>query len=111
MQKPLEYTVQRMFRTARPSPGDALKFLSKNIITPMRDVLGRVWDAISGAFSSVLRSVMEFFSALPGEFERGGIEAVVARLLPVAAAGFGIALALDLASVKVVGYGLGEEVY
>jgi len=32
VQKPLEYTVQRMFRTARPSPADALKFLSKNII-------------------------------------------------------------------------------
>jgi len=32
VQKPLEYVTKRMFRTERPSPGDALNFLSKNLI-------------------------------------------------------------------------------
>jgi hypothetical protein len=32
VQKPLEYAAKRAFRTERPSPGDALKFLAKNII-------------------------------------------------------------------------------
>jgi len=32
VQKPLEHAMKRTFRTERPSPGDALKFLAKNII-------------------------------------------------------------------------------
>jgi len=93
----------RAFLTAVAGVWD---WVNKNVIAPLRDVLGRVWDAISGAFASMLRSVMEFFTSLPAEYERGGIEAVLTRLLPVAAAGFGIALALDLASVKIVGSGV-----
>jgi SOS response regulatory protein OraA/RecX len=31
--KPLEYILRSQFRTTRPDPGDALKFLSKNLIT------------------------------------------------------------------------------
>lgn len=31
--KPLEYILRAQFRTTRPDPGDALKFLSKNLIT------------------------------------------------------------------------------
>jgi hypothetical protein len=31
--KPLEYILRSRFRTTRPDPGDALKFLSKNLIT------------------------------------------------------------------------------
>lgn len=33
VQKPLEYVIRRMFRTERPSPADALKFLAKNLVT------------------------------------------------------------------------------
>ena len=32
VQKPLEHAMKRAFRTERPSPGDALEFLAKNII-------------------------------------------------------------------------------
>lgn len=32
VQRPLEYVMRATFRTSRPSPGDALNFLSKNII-------------------------------------------------------------------------------
>jgi hypothetical protein len=31
--KPLEYILRSQFRTTRPDPGDALKFLSKNLVT------------------------------------------------------------------------------
>ena len=84
----------------------AWEWIDKNIVAPARDALAKIWEAISGAISSMLRGAIEFFSTLPEDFRRGGAEAVIAKLLPVAAAGFGIALAVDVASIKVMGTGV-----
>jgi len=81
-------------------------WINDNVVTPLRSALQNLWSTISDVFSSFLRSTVEYFTTLPDDFARGGAEAVIAKLLPLIGTGFGIALALDVASIKVMGSGV-----
>jgi hypothetical protein len=76
VQKPLELEVKRMFRTERPSPGDALKFLAKNLIDVDE---ARYYLAISGYPDEIsdkyIRSIFREppFTAVFTAYRRGKI--------------------------------------
>jgi hypothetical protein len=87
----------------------AWDWLSENVGKPIADALRTVWDAISDAVRSFFRTVVDFYMDLVNAFEREGFEGVMARLLPAMATGVGIAVAVDLLSLKIVGSGIDPQ--
>ena len=76
VQKPLEQEVKRLFRTERPSPGDALKFLAKNLIDEREAMY---YLQIAGYPDEIARTYIRSiyreppFSAVFTAFKRGKI--------------------------------------
>jgi hypothetical protein len=101
-----KFITQDLPNVLRAGLGVIWGWISENVIPPIRDALAGVWTAISDAVRGFISSVIDFFTSIPGDYERGGLEAVLMKLLPLFAAGVGIALAVDLASVKVAGTGI-----
>jgi hypothetical protein len=88
---------------------NAYEWLDEHIGRPVRQGLQNLWDTIADAVRGFFRSVVEFYRDLIGEYERGGFEAVLVRLLPLMAMGLGIAVAVDVASLKIVGSGIDPQ--
>jgi hypothetical protein len=84
----------------------AWDWLSENVGKPIQDALGGLFDRVVDAVRGFFRMIIEYYGGLVEAFEREGLEGVLARLLPVMAAGAGIAIAVDIASLKIVGSGI-----
>jgi len=86
-----------------------LDFLNEHIVKPIQDGLKGLWDAISDAIRGFFRSVIDFYTGLVDAFSREGFEGVLTRLLPLMATGIGIAIVVDLASLKLMGSGIDPQ--
>ena len=89
-----------------PIMKSAYDFLNEKIGKPLVDSIRNVWSTVEDSVRSFLRSVLEFYYGLVEDYQRGGFEAVLTRMLPLIATGLGIAVAIDVASLKIAGTGV-----
>jgi hypothetical protein len=87
----------------------AWDWLSENVGKPIQDALGGLFDRVVDSVRGFFRMIVDYYGGLVEAFEREGLEGVLARLLPVMAAGAGIAVAVDIASLKIVGSGIDPQ--
>jgi len=88
---------------------NAWDWLSEHVGKPVMSGLQAIWDTVSDAIRGFFRAVIDYYNGLVEAFEREGFEGVLTRLLPIMAAGAGIAVAVDLASLKIVGSGIDPQ--
>ncbi|MCC6014110.1 MAG: hypothetical protein LM564_00205 [Desulfurococcaceae archaeon] len=88
---------------------NAWDWLSENVGKPVIEGVQAIFSKIEDAVRGFFRSVVEFYRDLVGEYERGGFEAVLERLLPLMVAGLGIAVVVDIVSLKIVGSGIDPQ--
>ena len=81
-------------------------WLNENVGKPLIEGVRGIWGSVEDSVRSFIRSVLEFYYGLVDEYQRGGFEAVLTRMLPLVAAGLGIAVAIDVASLKIAGTGV-----
>jgi len=86
-----------------------VEFFNEKIISPVREAVVNVFTAIADAIRGFLRGVVDYFTSIPDDYARGGFEAVLVKLLPLIGAGFGIAVAVDLAGLKIAGSGIDPD--
>jgi len=86
-----------------------LDFLNEHIAKPAQDALRTLWDGIRGAVEDFARRAWEAIQNIPSYVSEHGIIGTFLMLLPIAAAEFAIAVAVDLASLKIMGSGIEPE--
>jgi len=84
-------------------------WLNKNVIQPIQKGLEGLWNTIAEGIKGFLKAVLDFFISIPADYEKLGLEGVLMKFLPILGAGFGIAIAIDIASIKVLGSGVDLE--
>jgi hypothetical protein len=84
-------------------------WLNTNVIQPIQKGLEGLWKAIEEGIKGFLKAVLDFFVSIPKNYEELGLEGVLMKFLPILGAGFGIAIAIDIASIKVLGSGVDLE--
>lgn len=89
-----------------PIMKSAYDFLSEKIGKPLTDAVKNVWSTVEDSVRSFIRSVLEFYYGLVEDYQRGGFEAVLTRMLPLVATGLSIATVIDIASLKIAGTGV-----
>ena len=88
---------------------NALEFLSERVAKPAQEGLRMLWDVIRGAIENFARTAWEAIQNLPRWISEHGIVGTLLLLLPITAIEFGIAVLIDIASLKIAGSGLDPE--
>jgi len=90
-----------------PEAINIIKTLDEQIVIPaVRDIAERIVEAFKDAISAAADWVLRTYESIIADVERGDIASFISKLLPVALSLTSIALALDIASVKVMGTGI-----
>jgi len=84
-------------------------WINENVIPPIRDALNGLWSGISDKFRDYIDSIINYFKDVKDVVARGNLTEAINRLLPIIGAGFGLAVAADLVSIKVAGTGIDAE--
>ncbi len=84
-----------------------IKTLDEQIVIPaVRDIAERIVESFKNAIEAAASWIMQTYELLINDVERGDLGSFISKLLPVALNLTTIALALDVASVKVAGTGI-----
>ena len=86
-----------------------LDFLNEHIAKPVQEGVRTLWSDIRSAVEDFARRAWEAIQNIPSYVSEHGIVGTFLMLLPIAAAEFAIAVAVDLASLKIMGSGIEPE--
>ncbi|RLF06748.1 MAG: hypothetical protein DRJ60_04000 [Thermoprotei archaeon] len=81
-------------------------WINENIIPPLRNALNGAWNTLQGLFQELIEMVFGYFEGVKNTIEDGNIVDAITQLLPIIGTGFGIAVALDVMSIKIMGSGI-----
>ncbi|MEM4865921.1 MAG: hypothetical protein QXY09_05470 [Acidilobaceae archaeon] len=84
-------------------------WISDNIVPPLRSALEGIWGAIQDAVRGLVESVRNYWSRISDHAQRGDIIGIVLESLPLLGASLAVAVAVDLASLKIVGSGFDPQ--
>jgi len=84
-------------------------WISDNIVPPLRSVLEGIWGAIQEAVRGLVESVRAYWSRVSDHAQRGDVIGIVLESLPLLGASLAVAVAVDLASLKIVGSGFDPQ--
>jgi len=84
-------------------------WINDNIVPPLRSALEGIWSVIESLVRRLIDFERDYLNRVIGHAERGDILAIILEALPFLAMGLGIAAAVDLTSVKVMGSGIDPE--
>lgn len=87
----------------------AYEWLSEKVGKPVAEALSGLFDRVSEAVRAFFRTVVGYYGRLVEAFEARGIEGVLEELIPVLGLGAALAVAVDMASLKVVGSGIDPQ--
>jgi len=86
-----------------------LEFLNEHIAKPAQEGIRVLWDSIKGAVENFARAAWEAIQNIPRWISEHGVVGTLLLLLPITALEFGIAVMLDIASLKIAGSGLDPD--
>ena len=84
-------------------------WINENVIPPIRDALNGLWNSIGDKLKSFFNMMFNYFKEVKDNILAGRITDVINQTLPLIGAGFGLAVAADLVSIKVAGTGIDAE--
>lgn len=80
-------------------------WLSDNVIAPLRSGIENIWSRLEPLLRSLVDLFRNYIERLVGHAERGDVVGLAIDSLPLLAASIAVALALDVASVKIAASG------
>ncbi|MEM4844536.1 MAG: hypothetical protein QXU08_09025, partial [Ignisphaera sp.] len=84
-------------------------WINDYIVPPLRSALENVWNVIQGAVNYLIESVSSLWNRTVELARRGDIVGIILQYLPIMGLSLGIAVAVDLASIKIVGSGFDPQ--
>jgi len=81
-------------------------WLDRNVAEPIRRGLQWIWDRIQDAVRGFIDAVRSWWGRITDYAERGDVAGIILESLPLVGVSIGIAVALDIASMKVMGTGV-----
>ena len=84
-------------------------FISETIIPHLRSAVENIWSTIQPLISDIVSAASSYFERLRGYAERGDVMGIITESLPIMALSIGVAVAVDLVSVKIAGSGIDPE--
>ncbi|MEM3982468.1 MAG: hypothetical protein QXM71_07115 [Thermofilum sp.] len=84
-------------------------WVNEHVVPPLRSAIEGVWDAVQSAVRGLIESARNYWSRVSDLASRGDIVEIVLESLPVLGASLAVAVAVDLASLKIVGSGFDPQ--
>ncbi|MEM4846466.1 MAG: hypothetical protein QW794_01745 [Thermosphaera sp.] len=84
-------------------------WINEHIVPPLRSALENIWNVIQGAVSYLIESVSSLWNRTIELARRGDIVGIILQYLPIMGLSLSIAVAVDLASIKIVGSGFDPQ--
>lgn len=82
------------------------KWINEEVIPPIKKAIEGAWNTIQDKFKGLLSMVFNYFRDVKDRIMRGEIFESMIEVLPLLEAGFAIAAAIDVMSIKVLGSGI-----
>ncbi|MEM4430667.1 MAG: hypothetical protein QXM08_05850 [Thermofilaceae archaeon] len=84
-------------------------WISDNVIPPLRSALENIWSAVQSIIRGLIESVRNYWGRVSDLASRGDIVGIVLESLPLLGLSLAAAVAVDLASLKIVGSGFDPQ--